>query len=97
MIQSHEFRNAVADLLIAAAAASAPLTALVGLDGFVDEILHVVDRRQDADHFDAVPTIAAYATRLAAAAAALPAAARISTRNFSSVDWRGPTDSATVF
>ena len=68
MIQSHEFRTAVADRLIAAAAASAPLTAFVGLDGFVDEILHVVDRRQDADHFDAVPTIAAYATRLAAAA-----------------------------
>ncbi len=38
------------------------------LDGYVDEILHVVDQRQDADHFDRVPTIAALATRLAAAA-----------------------------
>jgi hypothetical protein len=40
----------------------------VGLDGFVDEILHVVDKRHDADRFDRVPTIAAYGQRLVAAA-----------------------------
>ena len=51
MIQSQEFHGAVADRLTAAATASAPLTAFVGLDGFVDEILQVVDRRQDAEHF----------------------------------------------
>jgi hypothetical protein len=68
MIQSQEFRSSVADALTAAAASSPPLTAFVGLDGFVDEILHVVDRRQDAEHYDSVPTIAAYAARLAAAA-----------------------------
>ena len=44
------------------------LSAFVGLDGFVDEILHVVDKRHDANHYDRVPTIAAYAQRLAGAA-----------------------------
>ena len=68
MIQSQEFHRTVAGRLTAAAAAAGPLTAFVGLDGFVDEILHVVDQRQDAEHFDRVPTIAAFAARLATAA-----------------------------
>jgi len=44
------------------------LTAFVGLDGFVDNILHVVDKRESADKFDRVPTIAKLAERFAAAA-----------------------------
>ena len=68
MIASPEFRNSVADQLSAAASRVPALTAFVGLDGFVDEILHVVDKRYDAERFDRVPTIAAYAARLAAAA-----------------------------
>ena len=68
MINSSDFRHSVADQLTAAAARVPSLTAFVGLDGFVDEILHVVDKRHDAERFDRVPTIAAYAARLAAAA-----------------------------
>ena len=44
------------------------LTAFVGLDGFVDEILHVVDKREDAAHFHRLSTIDKFAERLAAAA-----------------------------
>ena len=44
------------------------LTAFVGLDGFVDEILHVVDKREDAEHYVRLPAIAQLAERLRAAA-----------------------------
>ena len=68
MLNSQDFRDSVAAQLSAAASRVPSLTAFVGLDGFVDEILHVVDKRYDAERFDRVPTIAAYAARLAAAA-----------------------------
>jgi hypothetical protein len=68
MQNTPEFRASVADRLSAAAASVPSLTAFVGLDGFVDEILHVVDKRYDAVNFDRIPTIAKYAERLAAAA-----------------------------
>lgn len=68
MLNTPEFRNAVAAQLAAAAPAVPSLTAFVGLDGFVDEILHVVDKRYDANRFDRILTIAAYAQRLAGAA-----------------------------
>ena len=44
------------------------LKAFIGLDGFVDEILHVVDKRESADKYVRLPTIAGLAARLAAAA-----------------------------
>ena len=44
------------------------MSAFVGLDGFVDDILHVVDKRESADKYVRLPTIAQYAERLAAAA-----------------------------
>jgi sugar/nucleoside kinase (ribokinase family) len=44
------------------------MTAFVGLDGFVDEILHVVDKRESAEKYLRLPTIAQLAERLAAAA-----------------------------
>jgi sugar/nucleoside kinase (ribokinase family) len=44
------------------------MTAFVGLDGFVDDILHVVDKREDAEHYLRLPTIAQLAARLDAAA-----------------------------
>src|SRR5467141_315930 len=44
------------------------MTAFVGLDGFVDEILHVVDKRESAEKYLRLPTIAQLATRFAAAA-----------------------------
>ncbi|HVN77496.1 MAG TPA: PfkB family carbohydrate kinase [Terriglobia bacterium] len=41
---------------------------LVGFDGFVDEIIHLVDERQDADHFTRINSMAAYGNRVANAA-----------------------------
>ena len=43
-------------------------TAFVGLDGFVDDILRVVDKRQDAERFTTLATIRELADRFAAAA-----------------------------
>jgi sugar/nucleoside kinase (ribokinase family) len=57
-----------ADRLLAAAAQPGHLSAFVGLDGFVDEILHVVDKRESATSYHRLPTIAQFAARLAAAA-----------------------------
>lgn len=68
MIDSSSFRASVADQLDAAAPRIPALKAFVGLDGFVDEILHVVDKRHSVDLFDRVRTIRQYADRLAAAA-----------------------------
>jgi sugar/nucleoside kinase (ribokinase family) len=42
--------------------------ALVGLDGFIDEIIAVVDKRRDADHFDPVSTIQAMGEKVLRAA-----------------------------
>ncbi len=44
------------------------MSAFVGLDGFVDDILHVVDKRESADKYVRLPTIAQLAERLAGAA-----------------------------
>ncbi len=44
------------------------LKAFVGLDGFVDEIIHVVDKRDSAESFQRVPTIQSLAERIAGAA-----------------------------
>jgi len=44
------------------------LTAFVGLDGFVDEILDVVDKRQDVSHYERMPTIASLGDRISGAA-----------------------------
>lgn len=44
------------------------MTAFIGLDGFVDDILHVVDKRESAEKYVRLPTIAQLAQRLAAAA-----------------------------
>lgn len=46
----------------------AALTAFAGLDGFVDEIVHLVDTRHDATHYDRIGTIAQFAARVAGAA-----------------------------
>ena len=47
---------------------TAQMTAFVGLDGFVDEILHVVDKRESAEKYQRLTTIKKFAERLAAAA-----------------------------
>ncbi|MDA1044447.1 MAG: PfkB family carbohydrate kinase, partial [Verrucomicrobia bacterium] len=48
--------------------AGAETQVLVGFDGFVDEIIHVVDRRHDPDHFDRIRTIKDFGDRISAAA-----------------------------
>jgi len=63
-----ELRASTAQQLSASTAQVAGLNAFVGLDGFVDEILHVVDKRESTDKYQRLPTIAKYAERLAAAA-----------------------------
>jgi hypothetical protein len=43
----------------------APQKVFVGLDGFIDEIIHIVDVRYSSDSYKRIPTIQAYADRLA--------------------------------
>jgi sugar/nucleoside kinase (ribokinase family) len=62
-----ELRDRCAQQLEAAAPRAGQLKAFVGLDGFVDEILHVVDKRESADKYQRLPTIAKLAGRLEAA------------------------------
>src|SRR5437773_7198500 len=63
-----ESRAECAQILLAASAQISRLTAFVGLDGFVDEIVHAVDKRENAESFERLPTIAKLAERLSAAA-----------------------------
>src|SRR6266699_2628526 len=63
-----ELRAQCAAQLLAAVSRISQMSAFVGLDGFVDEILHVVDKRQSAEKYLRLPTIAQLAERLAAAA-----------------------------
>jgi hypothetical protein len=63
-----QLRQACASQLLESAQRAARMTAFVGLDGFVDEILHVVDKRESAEKYQRLPTIANLAERLAAAA-----------------------------
>ena len=68
MTATFELRELCAQKLSTAVDRVGHLTAFVGLDGFVDEILHVVDKRMDARHYESVPTIARLAERIAEAA-----------------------------
>jgi sugar/nucleoside kinase (ribokinase family) len=68
LVNTPELRERCATQLLAAANRASQLTAFIGLDGFVDEILHVVDKRQSAEEYLRLPTIAQLAERLAAAA-----------------------------
>ena len=44
------------------------LSMIIGLDGFVDEIVHLVDQRQDFEKFSRIPTLAALGERITRAA-----------------------------
>ena len=57
-----------AEKLAAVAAAAPKLNAFVGLDGFVDEIIHVVNKRENAEKFERIPHIAKLGERISAAA-----------------------------
>ena len=58
----------IAEALSAYADKGLPFKALIGLDGFVDEIMHVVDKRQDAENFTTVGTLSALGGRISRAA-----------------------------
>ena len=63
-----ELREKCALGLLAGAERVRTMSAFVGLDGFVDEIIHVVDKRDNAESFQRLPTIANLSVRLAGAA-----------------------------
>jgi sugar/nucleoside kinase (ribokinase family) len=63
-----DLRARCAQSLLAQTGRAASFTAFVGLDGFVDEILHVVDKRETAEVYHRLPAIAKLAERFAAAA-----------------------------
>jgi sugar/nucleoside kinase (ribokinase family) len=68
MTQPEEFREQTAARLLASVDRASRLRAFVGLDGFVDEIVHVVDKRDSAESFQRLPTISKLAERLVSAA-----------------------------
>lgn len=68
MHSPQELREQCAKRLLASVERASHLTSFLGLDGFVDEITHLVDVRHNAESFDRIPTIAKFSERLAAAA-----------------------------
>lgn len=68
MPTSQEHRNQCAQKLLAAANRVPQLNAFVGLDGFVDDILHVVDKRQNAENWTRLSKMAQWGERISAAA-----------------------------
>lgn len=67
-INKHDARQAAARGLAEGEARVRASKAFVGLDGFVDEIVHVVDIRQGADKYTRLPTMTMFAERIAEAA-----------------------------
>lgn len=63
-----QLRQECAAKLLAAESRAAKLTAFVGVDGFVDEIIHAVDKRESAEKFERIRTMKQFAERIAAAA-----------------------------
>jgi sugar/nucleoside kinase (ribokinase family) len=63
-----ELRTETAAKLESKRAQAGETSAFVGLDGFVDEIFHIVDKRESAEKHTRLPTIAQFAERLAGAA-----------------------------
>jgi len=68
MIDSVELRTQVAAKLSDAEPTVSELRTFVGLDGFVDEIYHIVNTRADAQHWERLATITEFANRIAGAA-----------------------------
>src|SRR5262245_35592552 len=63
-----ELRERAAQLLVDSGERVRNLSAFVGLDGFVDEIIHAVDTRTNAEDFTRLETIDAFGDRIKAAA-----------------------------
>jgi hypothetical protein len=60
--------KATAQKLAAAVPQLASVKATVGFDGFVDEIIAVIDKRHDFERFDPIRTISAFGEKITAAA-----------------------------
>jgi sugar/nucleoside kinase (ribokinase family) len=67
MREPAEFREQCAVKLLTLVERASHLRAFVGLDGFVDEIIHVVDKRDHAESFQRLPTILKLSERIAGA------------------------------
>ncbi len=63
-----ELRQCCASALESAGPRAAELNAFLGLDGFVDEIFHVVDKRESAEQYQRLPLMAQWGERIRAAA-----------------------------
>jgi sugar/nucleoside kinase (ribokinase family) len=66
-INSPEIRKACAKQLLDKVAQAGKMSAFVGLDGFIDEIIHVVDKREGPTKYSRIPSIAKLAERIGAA------------------------------
>ena len=67
-MEAEEFREHCAARLLKLVEPATHLRAFLGLDGFVDEIIHMVDKRESAESFQRLPTMTKFAERIAAAA-----------------------------
>lgn len=69
---SMEERTAVAKAAAAGLrkheAAKKPARVMIGFDGFIDNIISIVDKRHNVDEFDPIPTIDGFGSRISAAA-----------------------------
>jgi sugar/nucleoside kinase (ribokinase family) len=68
MFSPLELREQCARRLLESVERASHLSAFLGLDGFVDEIMHLVDVRHTSESFDRIPSIAKLSERLAGAA-----------------------------
>lgn len=68
MNNTPQLREQTAAELLSHAARVSQMSGFIGLDGFVDEIFHVVDKRENAEKYTRMATISQFASRLAAAA-----------------------------
>ncbi|MDD3170106.1 MAG: PfkB family carbohydrate kinase [Eubacteriales bacterium] len=62
---NHSFASSISGLCTLLEQPAGPQKVFVGLDGFVDEIIHVVDVRFSSDSYQRIPTIQGYADRIA--------------------------------
>ena len=67
-MEPEEFREQCAARLLKLVESATHLRAFLGLDGFVDEIIHMVDKRDSAESFQRLATMTKFAERIAAAA-----------------------------
>jgi hypothetical protein len=67
-MNTSELRQRCANQLQAAADRVSRMKAFIGLDGFVDDIVHVVDKRESAENFTRMPMMAQWGERIRAAA-----------------------------